>query len=644
MEEKNTKEDIHSASLEKNNLASREMPILKSYIVVNKREVEKRIKELLEAIDYSLSAEDKARGYFEIALLYKHLLKDYHQCTKNLEEAFIRKKSDVLILRELIVTYLKIGELNKALERYKKHRAMFVTTPEHCDILDNILLFITGKEELREYEKELLETRISLNPEDYKYLLKLEQLYLLAHNYRKLYRLYKKYLSVFHKIREGYMLARDFLKVTKRVNPPRDAVREFFILFDAATFTRSSIIHELWSLIDAADEWEKFFDILQTYFETQKAEYDVSSIYAFLGNVAEEKLKKKQKAKEFFFKALEKNPGNALASLYLEKILLQEGNKEELLTLYNKKMEKLPQDLRIKYYGDLCDVYTTLGNKQAAVKSYQNLIKHHVYNPSLSLKIKHLLREEKNYEALFIILQEEVLLCQYEEQKKECYEELAYLLEEKFGQFLEAAHFYAEAFSISQKLDSNFFQVERIYRSLGEWEKLLQFYQKAKTVVTETDRYTIDRALSYVFEYQQKDLKSLEIILAEMYKRDSHDYSVFLRLIDVYRANKSYEKLARLYLQSTQSSTSDERMTLISRYTQNFEPSEKAFLYEKLLQSINDKEGQIKILNILGTLYKDTLHDKEKAEIAFSEILYLNPLETYAKEALEQLAILKKTC
>jgi len=616
---------------------------IQSFISVNKEEVEELIQEFRKTIDHAQRPEDIARGYFEIALLYKHLLKGYRECIKNLEKAFLSDHSNVRIVRELIVTYLKIGELNKARECYKKNTSLFIETPEHSDILDNILIFIEGKEELLEYEKELLEKRIKINSDDSRYLLKLENIYQSSQNFRKLYRLYKQYFSAFKMIRSLSDFAYDFLRVSRKVNPPRDVMREYGVLFDKETLATPPIIHELMSLGEATQEWVTFFDILRVYVETHSKEYDVSSTYALLGHIADDKLHNKEKAKNWYKKSLEVNPHNAVSLFYLENILLSEKDHEGLITFYKKRAESLPLELRENILVHEADMHLESKDKETALIEYQRLIHDYPTHVSSIRKVKTILRDEKNYEALLSVLKKEIFLYKEITQKQICYEEIAWILEEKCGTFLEAADFYMRAFEVVKKLDTNFYQAERIYKSLGEWKKLIFLYETAQKIVTNnTDQQVIERALSYVYEFHTRDFSHLEKILQTMYLKNKNDQYIRMRLLEFYRKTKEYDKLISLLLEVTGAYSYEERMKEFKVYAREFNPKEKTLYYEKLLQVINDQKNQLEILASLGTLYKDILKDNQKAEIAFLEILQLNPIDIFAKEALENIRLLEK--
>ena len=282
-------------------------------------------------------------------------------------------------------------------------------------------------------------------------------------------------------------------------------------------------------------------------------------------------------------------------------------------------------------------------DKETALIEYQRLIHDYPTHVSSIRKVKTILRDEKNYEALLSVLKKEIFLYKEITQKQICYEEIAWILEEKCGTFLEAADFYMRAFEVVKKLDTNFYQAERIYKSLGEWKKLIFLYETAQKIVTNnTDQQVIERALSYVYEFHTRDFSHLEKILQTMYLKNKNDQYIRMRLLEFYRKTKEYDKLISLLLEVTGAYSYEERMKEFKVYAREFNPKEKTLYYEKLLQVINDQKNQLEILASLGTLYKDILKDNQKAEIAFLEILQLNPIDIFAKEALENIRLLEK--
>lgn len=175
----------------------------------------------------------------------------------------------------------------------------------------------------------------------------------------------------------------------------------------------------------------------------------------------------KDKAKEAYTKALEINPNNKTAKLYLAKIDLEENNNADSLPILEKLAEENPTNLEFQLA--LGDAYAQLGQHDKAVVIYQNTLN----NQQLT--------DPQQREAILLSLG---------------------AIEQSQKKFEKALQTYQMALSIEPNNPKTHYNLGIIYNELNQLERSIAAYKQALTLDRSMTQALYGMAVTY--EKQQK--------------------------------------------------------------------------------------------------------------------------------------------
>lgn len=354
-----------------------------------------------------------------------------------------------------------------------------------------------------------------------------------------------------------------------------------------------------------------------------------------LAQMHEERLEDLTAARETFEKILTFDPEFAVALDSLDRIYSRQNDWEALVGLYRRRADvTLDPEQRMDWLFNLANLHEEiLDDVNGAIEVYNEIIQVDPLADQPRRILERLLRQVARWEDLAILFREEVDMAEDEESRRERVYRLAHLLEGELDRVEEALELYSDILREHPGHDDTRRALEGLLRDLALEDTenahlqvrivdmLLNVYNpdddidKVVTLLEEKVRLSsdiptktsINREIADLLEgsTNREDRVRGMVALATAYRVDPLDADLKRRVNQIAMETETWDKLIPLYLEG--------------------------------LETTDDVDTQVHILNNVAEIYSGPLSDPESAITAFQTVMELNPDNDKALSQLEKL-------
>ncbi|RME05059.1 MAG: hypothetical protein D6805_00880 [Planctomycetota bacterium] len=540
----------------------------------------------------------------------------------------------------LLKTYLDLAkihqqhlfDLNKAAEYYKQALSIDFSNPT---ALQNLKIIYTHQEKwqkLLELHQERIEESIDIQDT--------------VESYMEIAQIYHHYLQDYEKAKEAYSQALHLQK------------------------NNQNILEKLSHLLKIQKKYDELLTLYQQHLSpppSKQAEihFQMGCIFQFaFGDI--------QKAKDTFSKAIQLHPPHLPSWQALEKILIEQSQWEELISLLEKKILNLPSQ-KVETYFKIAQIYwKKLQNFQQALHFAQKILEENSHHLPTLRFIQEALETQKpkNLPLMENVLQKELDIASQKERKVHILFTLAKINYPKYPK--KAENYLWQALYLEPSNMAVFEQLAKIYQEQGEDQKRLNLYRKfiphipdnglrhkvyveMANLLPPEEKQEIQQALQEALKLQptipilqqlkniiedpQEKIKILNIALALPLKpQEATQYR--LELAKLLCKKEKYEEATSL-VQEVLIQDPNQKKTVLPLLQKIYRSQEnwKDYLQilKQQLQQTKQKEEKIQILTEMAHTSLKELYQPLEAAKYYWEILNLAPLHPEACKALESI-------
>lgn len=290
-------------------------------------------------------------------------------------------------------------------------------------------------------------------------------------------------------------------------------------------------------------QWQMLAQMLGRMAEIVRGGKERAAVFAQMGELCEEHLGLPEQAPSYYRQAIEADPTNLVAITSLERIYKARSDWPELLDILKLKVAALSDpDEVVEARLAVAEVYELrLERVDDAIEEYTRILES---NPAELRALKGLERlhaQRENWGELFQVLERQYDLVTTDKERVSILSRLASMLEEEFIKPERAAERLEQVLEIDPNNESALRGLERLYRNLQRWDRLIETYERHVTATPERqqkidcyaaigDVYTVelddpDRAIDAylnILSIDENDVRALDALTRLYEKRGDH--------------------------------------------------------------------------------------------------------------------------
>ena len=372
----------------------------------------------------------------------------------------------------------------------------------------------------------------------------------------------------------------------------------------------AAAMRQMAELYRATRQWDTLRQVLARLVEMSPEPKVKAATEVELGLIAEEQLGNLDEALNHYKRALGLDPENLGAMEALERIHRQQQRWRELAEVLERKASTLEDpDLVREAKLSLGEVYEDrLAEPERAMAAYQAVLDIDPQQLDALKGLERIYAQTERWEDLARVLEAQYELLSTERERISILTRLAAMYEEEFVRPAEAAARLEQVLEIDPTHEEALAGLERLYRKLGQWEKLVETYERHVQVTPERrEKVRLEKAMGEVLETQLGDLDRAVDAYLSVLSIDEDDV-------------EALEALSRLY----------ERRE---------EYAEAADILEQLVRRLQDPEKVVELRFRAARLLDEKLGDRVAAMDHYEAALSVDPGHLPSLEALRAIQV-----
>jgi tetratricopeptide (TPR) repeat protein len=551
-----------------------------------------------------VAPEEKAELLLEMVAIYRERLRLDLMVLNTLNQVLVHRPTDLGVLDQLAAQYEAQKRMQDVIATLHKKAALVGDPAERVEILVRIANLWYEKLQNQAEAIKAFEAVLELAPDHGLAITSLRQVYEKRRDWEKLIALEKGQIA--HLDDAGVRLQRsvDLAKLaSEKLKKPAVSIA-LWADVTALDPAHAEALAELEKLYEREKLWDKLADVCDQQAELADDKTKKVACLQKLGILYTEKVNDTERAISAWRRLLGIEPDNrrgqdALKKLWiaqkawtdLEEFYTGQGKVEEYVRVLERQVETEPDDVKLELSIKIAVLYRdSLKKPDRALRAFEKVLTLDGQHLMAAEALIPLYEQTKDHKKLASVLEIQLSKTESPAERQDRLIRLASLAEQQLKDKGASFGYWLRAFAEDHESTSVQGEVERLAKETGQWESLVDAYQRAVGKFA-SPKHALP-LLSVVARAQENELGEPDNALATSQK---------ILELDPDNA-EALDALERLYLAK-------------QRY------GELLAIYEKKLELTLDPDARRTIRLKIGQLYEDEVDDDDKAIAAYEAVV-----------------------
>ncbi|NOZ86885.1 MAG: tetratricopeptide repeat protein [Deltaproteobacteria bacterium] len=355
-------------------------------------------------------------------------------------------------------------------------------------------------------------------------------------------------------------------------------------------------------------QWEDLLDVNEQEANIVQDPNQIVALYHKNGEIFEEKLEDKDKAAEYYRRALAIQPTYLPALSDLGRLYLQRGNWEDLINMYYQEIEvtQSPEVVVSLQYkiGEIWE--EKLLNEENAIDSYMKVLDlEPTYIPALEA-LARIYTSRRDWNNLVETYERQIEITKDDNQRIFLLFKIGEIFEERLDDPEKAVEAYRQALDANSGYLPAIRSLIRLYVKTGQWSELITVYEAELAGTTSANRkVTLLQVMAEIHDQKLSNPDAALYCYEQILEIDQSNLVALRILEETYRSKGQWEKL---YL-----------------------------VLSRLAELVGDRDSQVALQLEMAKLVENKLQDKAAPGDHYLKVLEIDPFNKMALDALEDL-------
>jgi golgin subfamily B member 1 len=361
----------------------------------------------------------------------------------------------------------------------------------------------------------------------------------------------------------------------------------------------------------AQEDWRRLLNVLSTQqSEAQDNEKKINIAFD-MAEVAEYKLKSRDKTIEIWRSILKLDPRHAHAHSELSRLYHESGKWSALLELIKEELDLIDSvnvEAQVECYERLIEIYQNKMRQAVMVtNTYHQILEIDPQNEKALEALEGIYRKSSRWSDLADMLERRITILEEKEDQevlRECYLGLAELNRDRLNHPDQSVYYFEKMLSISEGLDA-ILPLVKLYKSAKNWSALFEIYKRKVNHLEGEERRKLMIEMAQLADDRLGAYHDAINLWQEIVSEDPDQ-------------NLAWEALAGLYHK-------DERWENLSQ------------LYAEKVEHLGDSEESISWMKKRAILLSEQMEDEESAANVWWQVLDRSQSDLHAEDFLKHL-------